>query len=37
LGGAADTVQVTSAGNLGVYGYGDVDYLGAEFTVEVIA
>jgi len=37
LGGAADTVRVTNAGNLGVYGYGDVDYLGAEFTVEVIA
>ena len=37
LGGAADTVRVTSAGNLGVYGYGDADYLGAEFTVEVIA
>lgn len=37
LGGAADTVRVTSAGNLGVYAYGDVDYLGAEFTVEVIA
>lgn len=37
LGGAADTVRVISAGNLGVYGYGDADYMGAEFTVEVIA
>lgn len=37
LGGSADTVRVTSAGNLGIYSYGDADYLGAEFTVEVIA
>lgn len=37
LGGAADTVRVTSAGNLGVYAYGEADYMGAEFTVEVIA
>lgn len=37
LGGAADSVAVLSAGNLGVYGYGEADYLGIEFTVEVIA
>lgn len=37
LGGSADTVRVTNAGNIGVYGYGEADYLGIEFTVEVIA
>lgn len=37
LGGAADSVRVTSAGNIGIYGYGEADYLGIEFAVEVIA
>lgn len=37
LGGSADSVRVASAGNIGVYGYGEADYLGIEFTVEVIA
>lgn len=37
LGGVADTVTVTAAGQLGVYAYGEVDYLGVEFTVDVIA
>lgn len=37
LGGSADSVRVTGAGNIGIYGYGEADYLGVEFTVEVIA
>lgn len=37
LGNSADTVRVTAASNFAVYSYGDVEYLGVEFTVEVIA
>jgi hypothetical protein len=37
LGGAAQTVRVASANGIGVYAYGDVDYLGLEFTTEVVA
>jgi hypothetical protein len=37
LGGAADTCRVTTAGSLGSYVYGEVEYLGVEFTIEVIA
>ena len=37
LGGAADSVAVTGAGGIGIYAYGEADYLGIEFTVEVIA
>jgi hypothetical protein len=37
LGGVADTVRVMSANGIGVYAYGDVDYLGLEFTTEVVA
>lgn len=37
LGGAADTLAVTSATGIGIYGYGEADYLGLEFTVEVMA
>ena len=37
LDGAADTSRVTSASALGSYVYGEVEYLGVEFTIEVIA
>ena len=37
LGGAADTCRVTSATGIGIYPYGDIDYLGADFSLEVIA
>ena len=37
LGGAASTCRITTATGIGVYSYGDVDYLGSEFTLEVIA
>jgi hypothetical protein len=37
LGGAADSVAVRSASGVGIYGYGEADYLGIEFSVEVIA
>lgn len=37
LGGVAETVRVASAAQLGSYVYGEVEYLGVEFTIEVIA
>lgn len=37
LGGAAQTARIASAGQLGSYAYGEVEYLGVEFTLEVIA
>lgn len=37
LGGSADTTRVQSASGIGAYQYGDIDYLGVEFTIEVIA
>ena len=37
LGGVADSVRVVEADNYGVYTVNDIDYLGVEFLVEVIA
>lgn len=37
LGGSAQTCRVTSANGVGVYPYGDLEYLGADFALEVIA
>ena len=37
LGGVADSLAVTAASGIGIYAYGEADYLGIEFTVEVIA
>jgi len=37
LGGVADSVRVVEADNYGVYTVNDIDYLGVEFMVEVIA
>lgn len=37
LGGVAETMRVVSAAQLGSYVYGEVEYLGVEFTIEVIA
>lgn len=37
LGGAAHTLRVRSASGFGVYNIAGSDYLGVEFTVEVIA
>jgi hypothetical protein len=35
--GTAMTTRVTGANGIGVYDYGDVSYLGVDFTVEVYA
>lgn len=37
LNGEAQSVRVTSASNYGVYNINNIDYLGVEFIVEVIA
>jgi hypothetical protein len=37
LGGTAMTTRVTSANGIGSYDYGDVSYLGMDFSVEVYA
>jgi len=37
LGGEAQSVRVVEADNYGVYTINNIDYLGCEFTVEVIA
>lgn len=37
LNSQAQSVRVTSAGNYGVYNINNIDYLGVEFIVEVIA
>ena len=37
LGGVAQSVRVVEADNYGVYSINNIDYLGVEFTVEVIA
>ena len=37
LGGVANSVRVVEADNYGVYSINNIDYLGCEFTVEVIA
>jgi len=37
LGGSAQSVRVIEADNYGVYNVNNIDYLGVEFTVEVIA
>lgn len=37
LGGSADSTRVVEAKEVGVYNVNNVDYLGVEFTVEVIA
>lgn len=37
LSGSAQSVRVTEAGEYGVYNANAIDYLGVEFTVEVIA
>ena len=37
LGGACDSVRVVEANNYGVYTINSIDYLGVEFTIEVIA
>ena len=37
LGGVAQSVRVIEADNYGVYTINNLDYLGVEFTVEVIA
>tara|TARA_R100000808_G_C2139605_1_gene147524 strand:- start:1014 stop:1421 length:408 start_codon:yes stop_codon:yes gene_type:complete len=37
LGGAAQSTRVVEADNYGVYTINNTDYLGVEFTVEVIA
>ncbi len=35
LDGTADTVQVTSATGIGLYTYGEINYLGAELNITV--
>jgi hypothetical protein len=37
LGGVANSARVVEADNYGVYSINNIDYLGCEFTVEVIA
>ena len=37
LGGSAQSLRVIEAENYGVYNVNNIDYLGVEFTVEVIA
>lgn len=37
LGGAADTCRIMSATGIGVYPYGEIDYVGSEFILEVVA
>ena len=37
LGGAANSVRVIECKEVGLYNINNIDYLGAEFTVEVIA
>ena len=37
LGGVAQSTRVVEADNYGVYTINNIDYLGVEFTVEVIA
>jgi len=37
LDGTAETVAVTNASRMGVYAYGDIDYLGVEFTIDVLS
>ena len=37
LGGEAQSVRVVEADNYGVYTINNIDYLGVEFTIEVIA
>tara|TARA_A100001201_G_scaffold92553_1_gene80600 strand:+ start:1316 stop:1723 length:408 start_codon:yes stop_codon:yes gene_type:complete len=37
LGGVANSARVVEADNYGVYTINNIDYLGCEFTVEVIA
>ena len=37
LSGSAQTVRVSEAREYGVYNANNIDYLGVEFTVEVIA
>ena len=37
LGGQAQSVRVVEADNYGVYTINNIDYLGCEFTIEVIA
>ena len=37
LGGVAQSVRVVEADNYGVYTINNIDYLGVEFTIEVIA
>ena len=37
LGGEAQSVRVVEADNYGVYTINNIDYLGCEFTIEVIA
>jgi len=37
LGGVAQSVRVVEADSYGVYSINNIDYLGVEFTVEVIA
>lgn len=36
LGGVCETVAAVSASRLGVYAYGETDYLGVELTVDVL-
>ncbi len=37
LGGAVDTARVTRVSNVGAYTFAGVDYIGAEFDIEVVA
>ena len=37
LGGVAQSVRVVEADNYGVYTINNIDYLGVEFMIEVIA
>lgn len=37
LGGSAQTCRITAATGIGIYSYGDIDYVGSEFTLEVVA
>tara|TARA_R100000458_G_C8095122_1_gene124172 strand:+ start:99 stop:266 length:168 start_codon:yes stop_codon:yes gene_type:complete len=37
LGGACDSVRVVEADNYGVYNINNINYLGVEFEVEIIA
>mgnify|MGYP006908217833 CR=1 FL=1 len=37
LGGSAQSCRVVEADNYGVYNVNNIDYLGVEFTVEVVA